>query len=131
MKPKKIWANLGVKDVEQTRKFYSALGFKRNGGYENGKKLTSFFIGNDDFVVHFFANEALKKAIKGELSDLKQGNEIMFTLSAENKDEVNAWAEEVRNAGGQLFSEPAEFGEGYYGFGFSDPDGHKWNVFYM
>ena len=129
MKPKKIWANLGVKDVERTRKFYSALGFKRNGEH-NVKELVSFFIGNDDFIVHFFANDALKKFM-GELSDLKQGNEIIFTLSAENKDEVNAWAEEVRNAGGQLVSEPAEFGEGYYGFVFADPDGHKWNVFYM
>ncbi|MFV8326709.1 VOC family protein [Flavobacterium sp. ZS1P14] len=130
MKPKKIWANLGVKDVEQTKKFYSALGFKRNG-HGNAKELVSFFIGNDDFIVHFFANDTLNKAMEGTLSDPKQGNEIMFTLSAENKDEVNAWAEEVRNAGGNIFSEPAEFGEGYYGFSFADPDGHKWNVFYM
>ena len=38
---------------------------------------------------------------------------------------------EVRNAGGTIFPEPAEFGQGYYGFGFADPDGHKWNVFNM
>nr|WP_294934874.1 VOC family protein [uncultured Flavobacterium sp.] len=130
MKPKKIWANLGVKDVEQTRKFYTALGFTRNGEC-NSEELVSFFIGDDDFIVHFFANDVLQKAIKGALSDLKQGNEIIFTLSAENKDEVDAWAEEVRNAGGKLVSEPAEFGKGYYGFDFADPDGHKWNVFYM
>ena len=69
--------------------------------------------------------------MQGELLDTNLGNEIMFTLSAENKDEVNVWAEEVRNAGGKIFSEPAEFGPGYYGFAFSDLDGHKWNVFYM
>jgi uncharacterized protein len=43
MKPKKIWANLGVKDVQQTRKFYTAMGFKSNEGREKGKELTSFF----------------------------------------------------------------------------------------
>ncbi|HLA57055.1 MAG TPA: VOC family protein [Flavobacterium sp.] len=131
MKPKQIWANLGVKDVERTWEFYNALGFKRNTGFDNGKTLASFLIGDDDFVVHFFPIDHLKQAMAGELADLKQGNEIMFTLSAESKKEVDAWAQEVRNAGGTIFSEPAEFGEGYYGFGFSDPDGHKWNVFFM
>jgi predicted lactoylglutathione lyase len=69
--------------------------------------------------------------MKGELANLEQANEVIFTLWAENKKEVDTWAEEVRNAGGKIFSEPEEFGEGYYGFGFSDPDGHKWNVFHM
>jgi uncharacterized protein len=130
MKPKKIWANLAVKDVERTREFYTTLGFKRNGEH-NHSDLVSFFIGEENFIVHFFANNVLKKAIEGELSDLTQGNEIIFTLSAGNKDEVNAWAEEILKAGGKLYSKPSEFGEGYYGFVFADPDGHKWNVFHM
>jgi predicted lactoylglutathione lyase len=58
-------------------------------------------------------------------------NEVIFTLWAESKEEVDTWASEVRNVGGMIFSEPSEFGKGYYGFGFSDPDGHKWNVFHM
>ena len=131
MRPKKIWANLGVKDVAQTRAFYTALGFKSNEGHNKGTELTSFLVGDDDFVVHFFQKEGLEKFLKEELADLKLGSEIVFTLGAESKDEVNAWAEEVRKAGGTILSGPEEFGEGYYGFTFSDLDGHKWNVFYM
>lgn len=130
MRPTKIWANLGVNDVEQTRKFYTAIGFKPNEKFQS-KELASFLIGDDDFVVHFFSKDTMKKALMGEFSDLSKGNEIMFTLAAESKEEVNAWAEEVRHAGGTIFSEPVEFGEGYYGFGFADLDGHKWNVFFM
>ena len=26
---------------------------------------------------------------------------------------------------------PEEFGKGYYGFVFADPNGHRFNVFYM
>jgi predicted lactoylglutathione lyase len=129
MRPTKIWANLGVKDVAATREFYKTLGFKPNQGFDKTDELTSFLIGNDDFVVHFFEKESLKKALEGELADLTKGNEIIFTLWADNKDEADKWAAEVRNAGGTIFSEPAAFGPGYYGFGFSDPDGHKWNVF--
>lgn len=131
MKPRRIWANLGVKNIRETEKFYTALGFAQNGHYEEGKQLVSFFFGDDDFIVHFFDNNHLKKFLKREMSDLSQGNEICFTLSAESKEEVDAWAEEVRKAGGTFFTDPEEFGEGYYGFGFADPDGHKFNVFYM
>jgi predicted lactoylglutathione lyase len=131
MRPTKIWANLAVKDVNNTRNFYTSLGFKSNEGHNKAKELTSFLIGDDDFVVHFFQKDSLKESMKGEIADLTQGNEVMFTLWAESKEEADAWAMEVRNAGGVIFIEPSEFGEGYYGFGFSDPDGHKWNVFHM
>lgn len=131
MRPTKIWANLGVKHVEETRRFYTDLGFKSNEGPTRSKELTSFLIGDSDFVVHFFAADSLKDAMKGELADLTRGSEVIFTLWAESKEEADAWATEVRQAGGTIFSEPAEFGKGYYGFGFADPDGHKWNVFHM
>jgi len=131
MQPTKIWANLAVKDVENTRKFYTALGFKSNKGHQKAKDLASFLIGDDDFVVHFFAHDSFKQSTKGEVADLTRGNELMFTLWADSRKEADAWATEVRNAGGTIFTEPAEFGQDYYGFGFADPDGHKWNVFHM
>ena len=131
MRPKKIWANLGVKDVNRTREFYSKLGIKPNKGYDRSAELTSFLFGGDEFIVHFFLNESLKGAMKGEMADLTKGNEIIFTLWADSKEETNHWAKEVTNAGGKVFGEPEEFGEGYYGFVFADPDGHKWNVFHM
>jgi uncharacterized protein len=128
MNPKMIWANLAVSDLERTTKFYTDLGFKLNG---SSKELTSFLFGKNNFVMHFFIKDKLKTEIKGELADLTQGNEIIFTLSADSKEEVNQWATEVQKAGGKLVSKPEEFGEGYYGFVFADPDGHKFNVFYM
>ena len=131
MRPTKIWANLPVKDVEKTRDFYTRLGFKSNEGHNKAKELCSFLVGDDDFVVHFFDEAPFKESTGGEVADLTKGSEIMFTLWAESKAEADAWAGEVRKAGGTIFTEPAEFGKGYYGFGFADPDGHKWNVFNM
>ena len=128
MKVKKIWANYTVKDLARTTKFYTELGFKSNGASED---LTSFFFGDDDFVIHFFTEKSLKASVEGDIADLKHGNEIIFTLGAERKEEVDQWAEEVKTAGGAIVSEPEEFGKGYYGFVFTDPDGHKFNVFYM
>ncbi len=129
MKPKRIWANLGVENIERTQEFYLSLGFKLNGNPAND--LVSFLFGDDDFVINFFLKEILKSNIKGEIADLKYGNEVVFTLSADSKEEVNNWQNEVKKAGGKIVSPAEEFGNGYYGFVFADPDGHKFNVFYM
>lgn len=128
MNPKMIWANLAVSDLERTTQFYTQLGFKSNG---LSKDLTSFKFGDYDFIIHFFLKEVIEPNIKGKMADLQNGNEIIFTLWAESIDEANKWAKEVEDAGGKLLSQPEAFGEGYYGFVFADPDGHKFNVFHM
>jgi len=128
MNPKQIWSNLAVSDLDQTTKFYTALGFRSNGSSE---ELTSFFVGENDFVIHFFLKEVLEPNIKGKIADSQSANEVVFTLSAETKKHVDDWAKEVEQAGGKLVSRPEAFGKGYYGFVFTDPDGHKFNVFQM
>jgi predicted lactoylglutathione lyase len=128
MKAKQIWANFGVQDLARTTKFYTQLGFKSNGATD---QLTSFFFGDGNFIIHFFLKDVLEPGIKGQLIDTKAGNEIIFTLSAESKEEVNSWEKEVQQAGGTIVSRPEELEGGYYTFVFADPDGHKFNVFYM
>ncbi len=128
MQTKKIWANFSVQNLERTTTFYKRIGFKQNGASE---QLTSFFVGEENFIIHFFLKDVLEPAMKGQIIDTKAGNEIIFTLSADSKEEVNGWEKEVRQAGGTIVSKPEEFGEGYYGFVFADPDGHKFNVFHM
>lgn len=128
---RQVWANIPVKNLERTRDFYSSLGFKINGERDN-EQLISFFVGKDDFVVHFFKKEIFEQASAGKAADLKKGNEVMFTIGANSREEVDTWAERVSEAGGTIFSKPAEIGkDGWYGCGFADPEGHKWNVFCM
>ncbi|HKC68794.1 MAG TPA: VOC family protein [Bacteroidia bacterium] len=126
MKPHKIWANLGVQNLQRTTQFYTALGFKSNG---NSKELTSFFFGDNEFIIHFFVESRFKNDVNGKIADLNQGSEIVFSLSTTTKEEVDKCAEEVKKAGGTIYAEPQAFEKGYT-FGFSDPDGHKFNVLY-
>ena len=79
MNPKMIWSNLPVSDLERTTKFYTELGFKHDG---NSKQLTGFFVGENDFVIHFFLKDTLKTIINGEITDSQNENEVLFTLSA-------------------------------------------------
>lgn len=125
MEPKFIWANLASSDLERTTQFYTALGFEPNGKMDEG---TSFFFGQNKFVINFFVEQRLKKDVNGNIAIPKE-NEIIFSLSAESKEEVNNWVEKVKSAGGTIFAAPQDYGKGYT-FGFADPDGHKFNILY-
>lgn len=126
MKTKQIWANLAATNLEQTTKFYTDLGFKSNN---SNSELTSISFGEDNFIINFFLKDSIENNTKMKFSNLEEGNEIIFSLSAESKEEVDEWTEKVTKAGGKIFAEPYEIGEGYT-FGFSDPDGHKFNILY-
>ncbi|WP_410221482.1 VOC family protein [Pedobacter sp.] len=129
MEPQMVWANLAVRNLERTTKFYTELGFKLNCSPND--QLTSFKFGANGFVIHFFLKEVIESNMKMEMADAELGAEVLFSLSAKNKEEVDQWAASVNKAGGRLLSQPESFGEGYYGFMFADPDGHRYNVFYM
>lgn len=134
MTPKKIWANLGVENIERTQEFYLRLGFRLNG--KPNKELVSFLFSDEDFVIHFFEKEKLKTSLEGDIANLDQGNEIMFTLLAGSKAEFDNWIGEVEKAGGTIFFDSNKHKRKYYdenGYWvcvFADPDGHKFNLFY-
>jgi predicted lactoylglutathione lyase len=128
MKPKKIWANFSVKDAKRTNEFYTQLGFKPTK-FNNYPKLASFLFGDAEFVIHFF--EVGSKIDQYLTTGSNSSNEIIFTLSAETEEEVNEWAKKVKAAGGSIFQEVERDESGYFGFGFADPDGHRFNVLLM
>lgn len=128
MKTRMIWGNLISRNLEATAKFYSELGFKQNGKYTSAD-LVSFSFGDSNFVINFFTEESLKMGKEGKWVDAKRENEVLFSLSADSKEEVDQWLEKVKSAGATIFEEPTSIEQGY-SFGFADPDGHKYNILY-
>jgi len=128
MKTKQIWANLPIADLERTTKFYEELGFKSDNSVKSNE-LISFSFGENNFIINFFLKDILESNTKMKFSDLKTGNEIIFSLSAGSKEEVTEWVKTIEDAGGMITTPPYKIEEGYT-FGFSDPDGHAFNVLY-
>lgn len=126
MKTKMIWANLAVSDLQRTTQFYSALGFKANGASD---ELTSFCFGEQQFIIHFFQKEKFDTAMNGMAAGSEPGREVIFSLSAETREEVDRCADEITSAGGIIIAGPQEIGPGY-NLAFADPDGHKFNVLF-
>lgn len=128
MEAKIIWANLSSNNLEVTHRFYTQLGFLYNGK-PNTDEVLSFLFGKDGFIINFFKKSRLKIDVNGAIGNWKSQSEVLFSLSATSKEEVDEWREKVLEAGGTVFSEPQNYLEGYT-FCFSDPDGHKFNVLY-
>ncbi|MXV51377.1 glyoxalase [Pedobacter sp. HMF7647] len=128
MKIRNIWGNLVVKDLDKTQKFYTDLGFRQNGQPDEGR-LISFSFAESNFIINFFTEKGFAKGLTADFADATKETEIMFSLSADSREEVDQWHEKVQSIGGTIVGAPQNVGEGYT-FSFADPDGHKYNFLY-
>jgi predicted lactoylglutathione lyase len=127
---KQIWLNLPVKNVAKAKDFFWKIGFSFNEQHDTPSS-TCMVIGEGNFVVMLFEELLFKSFSQNELTATQSSSEILISIDAESKEEVDALAEKVKEAGGTIFSPPAESQGWMYGFGFADLDGHRWNVLYM
>ncbi len=126
-----IWLNLPVKSIAKATDFFVHLGFSLNANQSDGKTRACFAIGKKNVVVMLFAEELFQKFTRSNIADAAQSAEILVSIGVESRQEVDDLAQKVVEAGGVLFSAPAESQGWLYGCGFSDLDGHRWNVLFM
>lgn len=126
-----IWLNLPVKNLAQSVKFFTEIGLARNPGPGNSENSASFTIGEKKVVLMLFTQEVFSGFTNHALADTAKGTEVLLSLGATSREEVNNMAERATAAGGTVFAEPRESHGFMYGCGFCDPDGHRWNMLFM
>ena len=131
IKTKQVWLNLPVKDIQRSKAFFKEIGFSPNPYHENAEHLASFFIGDNNLVMMLFPEQVFKRFSGNEVSDTAKGTEVLLNIDAQSRNEVDEFCETVKRAGGKVYAEPGESEGWMYGFGFADPDGHRWAVLYM
>lgn len=131
MSVKQLWLNLPVKDIAGSKQFFTEIGFRENPIHKGSTNLAGFLIGDQDFVLMLFEENDFKSFTNHEISDTKSGSEMLINIDAQSKEEVDVMEALVRKAGGEVYQSAAESQSWLYGFGFKDPDGHRWAVLYM
>ncbi len=127
----KVWLNLPVKDIKKSKEFFGKLGFSFDTEHGNSEHSACFMVGEDKFHVLLFPEKTFKGFTQNEIADTAKGTEVLVSIGAETREEVDEIARKAFDAGGRIYGEPGETQGWMYGCGFSDLDGHRWNVLYM
>lgn len=122
MEPRVSLITLGVADVERSRKFYEALGWRGQGG-EDGSPV---FIQAGGLILGLWGRADLAE---DSMADDDGGwGGISLSHNARSPQEVDLIIEEARSAGAEVLRDPAETFWGGYNTLFADPDGHRWEI---
>ncbi|MGN6264101.1 MAG: VOC family protein [Ginsengibacter sp.] len=125
---KQVFINLPVNDLQKSIAFYEAIGFTNNPQFTD--ETAACMIWSDTIYIMLLTHDKLKQFTSKTIVDAKTFVEVSISLSLENNDEVNAFAEKALKAGGTEPSDPQDYGF-MYQRGVEDPDGHHLEVFYM
>jgi catechol 2,3-dioxygenase-like lactoylglutathione lyase family enzyme len=113
---------LGVADLDRSRRFYEALGWRRHGAHA---EVVFFQAGG--MVLALWSRQLLAADahVPAEGSGFAG---IALAYNTRSREEVDAVLDEARAAGATI-PKPAEDASwgGYTGY-FADPDGHLWEV---
>jgi len=123
VEPRLSFVTLGVDDVERSRKFYEALGFKASAASE----ASVAFFDAGGVVLALFGLEALAK--DASITPNKAGfSGVALAHNVTSDAAVDQVLGEAVAAGAKLLKPGQKaFWGGYSGY-FADPDGHIWEV---
>ena len=128
---KDFWLNLPVKNVKTSRAFFTQMGFKFNPRFGENDNMAALLVGEKNTVVMLCEEPQFKQYISNPISDTKKGTEVILSIDAQSKEEVDEMAQRAIEAGGSSNHKPSPMQGWMYGCMFTDPDGHSWNVLYM
>ena len=127
---KQFWLSLPVKNLERSKAFFTTMGFTFNKEQGNGPNSACLVLGEKGVVVMLFDEPTFKKCINhAAIAD--RTTEVLLSIDAQSKEEVDEMARKAVAAGGSSDHRPSEMTGFMYGCVFTDVDGHHWNVLYM
>ncbi len=126
--PAMTFINLPVADLGATTVFYEALGFAFNPQFSDD--TAKCLILNETTYAMLLTHEKFRSFSDAPIPDAKASTGLMVALSFDSRAEVDRFAAAALAHGG---SEPRPVAD--YGFMYqrtiSDPDGHRWEPFFM
>lgn len=125
---RKIFVNVPVESLERSVDFFTTLGFTFDERFTD-ESATCMIVSGEAFVM-LLVEDRFRDFTTKDLCDASTHTEAILALSAENKEEVDAFADRALEAGGKPANEPMDYGF-MYGRSFQDPDGHQWEIIWM
>ena len=126
---RQIFVNLPIKNMDKSQAFFKSLGFSFNPQFTNDQGACMVVSDNHIYVmllVESFFQTFTKKAI----ADTSKTTEVLVCLSCESRAEVDELVKKALAAGATAPNPPQDHGF-MYSHGFTDLDGHIWELVWM
>lgn len=127
--PRQVFINLPIKNMERSQAFFKSLGFSFNPQFTN-EQGACMVISEDHSYVMLLVESFFKGFTKKAIADATQTTEVLIALSCESRAEVDEMVRKALAAGATAPNPQQDHGF-MYSHGFTDLDGHTWEVFWM
>ncbi len=124
----RIFVNLPVTNLSRSIAFYKALGFTQNMQFSDD--TAACMVISDANYVMLLTHEKFKGFSNAPIPDALTKTGLMIALERESRDAVDATANAGLLAGGAEPRPAMDMGF-MYNRTISDPDGHRWEPFFM
>ena len=126
-----IFVNLPVRDLERSRAFYEAIGFRNELRFSND--AAAMMVLSDTISVMLLTHPFYATFTAKPIADASATSQMLLCISCDSPDEVDRVTDAAAEAGGKvdLFREKHTKGGPMYGRDFEDPDGHQWEPMWM
>jgi predicted lactoylglutathione lyase len=123
-----IFVNLPVKDLDASKRFFSALGFTFNPQFTDD--TAACMVIEENIFAMLLTEPKFQGFINGEISDASKTKEVLICLSCDSRAAVDDLLGRALSSGGQAWKPNTDYGM-MYGASFQDPDGHVWELMWM
>lgn len=124
----KVFINLPVKDLDKSKAFFKGLGYSFNPQFSD--ENAGCMVISDSIYAMLLTESYFKTFTNKEISDAKTSTEVLITLDANSKGEVEQIIAKAKDLGATIYSEAQDHGW-MYQHSFADLDGHQWEFTYM
>ena len=125
-----ISVNLPVTDLERSKAFYQAIGFRNEPKFSN--EAAAMMVLSDTISVMLLTHPFYATFTRKPIADANNSSQVLLCISCDSPAEVDRITESAASAGGKADVAPKQDTGGMmYGRSFEDPDGHHWEPMWM
>ena len=126
---KMIFVNLPVEDLERSKTFYEALGFRNEPKFTND--AAAAMVVSDTIVVMLLTKPFYSTFTSKPIADAHGSSAVLLCISCDSPSEVDRITVAAASNGGKADVGPKQDMGFMYGRSFEDPDGHIWEPMWM
>ena len=124
----KIFVNLPVKDLAATKALFAGMGFAFNPQFTNDD--AACMVLSDDGYVMLLTEPFFKQFTNKDIAEANKSTEVILCISADSREHVGEMVAKAVAGGATTPLPPKDHGF-MVQHGFTDLDGHIWEVMWM